>query len=311
MDFYYSVKGEKAGPVDELALHALRKENTIDSETLVWRAGMQEWMPYGSLFPPAGPPLQGTPPPIQVPEKAEDLANRDLTVDTAGLIGQGWEWFIRHCASVVGASAVVFVLYMAASFVPYIGPFIYALVVGPLIGGLYWYCLRVVRSGKPPRFEEVFIGFQRQIVPLLLYGLAISALSFFPFFVGGLFGGIFAFLEPVVAMIGGILLTVVGIIVGQFLYTRMMFIPMLILDKGLGFPEAFKVSWAVTGRKLWGCLLFYFLVVLITLSGLLLCIIGLVFTQVVGILIVVCLYEQVFGPKKDTLSPEQAIVPGS
>ncbi|MGB8355534.1 MAG: RDD family protein [Chthoniobacteraceae bacterium] len=49
MNWYYTVNGKQAGPVDDSALGAMAKTGQITSETLVWREGMEAWASYGSV----------------------------------------------------------------------------------------------------------------------------------------------------------------------------------------------------------------------------------------------------------------------
>jgi uncharacterized RDD family membrane protein YckC len=57
MSWYYAVNGQQAGPVDDAELRRLAMAGSVGSSTLVWRAGMDAWAPYGSVAeppPPAG-----------------------------------------------------------------------------------------------------------------------------------------------------------------------------------------------------------------------------------------------------------------
>jgi uncharacterized RDD family membrane protein YckC len=52
MSWYYAVNGQQAGPVEDAELQRLAMVGTVTASTLVWRAGMENWMPFGSLAPP-------------------------------------------------------------------------------------------------------------------------------------------------------------------------------------------------------------------------------------------------------------------
>jgi uncharacterized RDD family membrane protein YckC len=45
MDWYYASRGQQAGPATEAEISQLVRQGVINSETLVWHAGMSEWKP--------------------------------------------------------------------------------------------------------------------------------------------------------------------------------------------------------------------------------------------------------------------------
>lgn len=47
MEWYYALGRERRGPVSEAEFAALRADGTITADTLVWREGMDEWLPLG------------------------------------------------------------------------------------------------------------------------------------------------------------------------------------------------------------------------------------------------------------------------
>lgn len=57
MNWFYATKEKtQAGPVDEETLSHLRQSGTITAETLVWKEGMENWVPYASVFDLSTPP---------------------------------------------------------------------------------------------------------------------------------------------------------------------------------------------------------------------------------------------------------------
>ena len=46
MEWFYVKAGEQQGPVDEAALAELRSSGAIADNTLVWKEGMGDWIPY-------------------------------------------------------------------------------------------------------------------------------------------------------------------------------------------------------------------------------------------------------------------------
>lgn len=49
MNWYYVENGQEIGPVNDGNLNRLLKEQTIKPETLVWRDGMEKWVPYKQM----------------------------------------------------------------------------------------------------------------------------------------------------------------------------------------------------------------------------------------------------------------------
>jgi len=66
--WYYAKNDEQMGPVEDRAMEHLVREGIVTAQTLVWKPGMKNWAPAGSVglaaasAPP--PPATPTPPPI-------------------------------------------------------------------------------------------------------------------------------------------------------------------------------------------------------------------------------------------------------
>jgi len=62
MSWYYATKAKtQAGPVDEATFQSLVQAGEISAETLVWKQGMANWMPYRAVAGPI-PAIPGMPP---------------------------------------------------------------------------------------------------------------------------------------------------------------------------------------------------------------------------------------------------------
>lgn len=55
MQWYYAVNNERQGPVPDAEFESLVAAGVIKSDTLVWKAGMAEWLPYARVAPAAAP----------------------------------------------------------------------------------------------------------------------------------------------------------------------------------------------------------------------------------------------------------------
>jgi uncharacterized RDD family membrane protein YckC len=59
MNWYYVKDNAQAGPVEQAALEALFRDGKINSNTLVWRAGLETWLPYSQALSGDPPALAG------------------------------------------------------------------------------------------------------------------------------------------------------------------------------------------------------------------------------------------------------------
>lgn len=50
MQWYYSNKGQRLGPVSQADFDQLVHDGVIAADTLIWRDGMPDWRPYSSVF---------------------------------------------------------------------------------------------------------------------------------------------------------------------------------------------------------------------------------------------------------------------
>lgn len=82
MQWFYACNGQQAGPVSEAELDELVRSEVVSLTTLVWKAGMKDWQQYGTVFPPAAPPLPETPSADPAEPRSEEPARE-----------------MRHCAS--------------------------------------------------------------------------------------------------------------------------------------------------------------------------------------------------------------------
>lgn len=60
--WYYALNDEQQGPVEEAELKRLLSSGTIQSDTLVWSEGMENWAPYSEVFSADKSPAQSASP---------------------------------------------------------------------------------------------------------------------------------------------------------------------------------------------------------------------------------------------------------
>ncbi|MCF6283930.1 MAG: RDD family protein [Candidatus Hydrogenedentes bacterium] len=61
MAWYYARGDERMGPVDDAAMDQLVRSGTVTTQTLVWKEGMEEWQPLGTVAKVAEPAAAATP----------------------------------------------------------------------------------------------------------------------------------------------------------------------------------------------------------------------------------------------------------
>src|SRR5439155_27315510 len=75
--WFYAVDGEQKGPVDVATLRKLVRDKTISPESLVWHAGMTDWIPAkdapGVASPENPPALQEEAPPAPAHKPAPEI----------------------------------------------------------------------------------------------------------------------------------------------------------------------------------------------------------------------------------------------
>jgi len=71
------------------------------------------------------------------------------------------------------------------------------------------------------------------------------------------------------------------IIPGIYLAVRWIFVPVLIVDKNVGFAEAFRTSWQMTDGNAWKLFLLGLVAICIAIVGLLCCCVGYFFAEVI------------------------------
>ena len=71
MNWYYARGDERMGPVDDAAMDQLVRSGAITAETLVWKEGMADWQPLGSVAQVgSSAPVASTPSPVAAGDAA-------------------------------------------------------------------------------------------------------------------------------------------------------------------------------------------------------------------------------------------------
>jgi uncharacterized RDD family membrane protein YckC len=91
MNWYYVDAGQQAGPVDDAQLEELARSGKIQPDTLVWREGLDNWLPYSQAKSPAPP---SAPPPAQATAVATETTREAVCVECGKIFNM--DDMIRH-----------------------------------------------------------------------------------------------------------------------------------------------------------------------------------------------------------------------
>lgn len=313
--------GKEYGPVTEADVRQWAAEGRINAQSLAKGEGDAEFRPLAQfpelagLFAPAAPatiaPVRGA---------GADGWSCDYELDLGGCIARGWN-LVKDHMSPLFVGALVYLLIECAvgglSNIPFVGPvFSIANFIcsGPLIGGLFYMFIRVNR-GEPAEIGDLFSGFRRAfgqlflgvLVPGLLIGLC--AAPFVIVFVIKLIPVLGQLQHSgqtpgpeVVNAIKSALLTalpvmLVCLVPVTYLSICWKFTLPLIIDKGLDFGAAMKLSWKKVNQHWWQVFGLIVLIGLLNLAGICACCVGLLFTIPVGFAALMSAYETIFGEK--------------
>ena len=258
---------------------------------------------------------------------AADCLQRDYELDLGGCIARGWN-LVKNNVSPLLVGALVYLLIEGAmgglANIPVIGAlFTLANFVcsGPLMGGLFYMFIRVNR-GEQTEIGEIFSGFRRAFGQLFLGVLVpglLTGLCLIPFIVVFIIQLIplagqlqpLLHLQPgatpdaaTIAALKTILFTTLPVallcaIPATYLSVCWKFTLPLIVDKGMDFGAAMKLSWKKVNQHWWQIFGLIILIGLLNVAGLLACCVGVLFTLPVGFAALMIAYETIFGETKN------------
>ncbi len=268
------------GPVPVEQVSKWIAERRANAQTKAWSERSGEWKTlsdfpeFAEALRDPGAVARPSPPKIGAPNAdklAAEIMARDCRVDIGDCFSRSWNLVRDNFWLLAGATAIAKVLGYALWFVPALGIPATALLALVFQGGLHWLFLKRVR-GEPADIGDVFSGFSLAFVPLLLVGIIVHVL------VG----------------VGLALCIVPGI---YLVVSWRMFVPLLILDKGLEFWPAMELSRKVVTKHWWQCFGLFLLAVFIGFIGLLGCFIGIFFTLPIAVGATVYAYLDIFDAK--------------
>jgi uncharacterized membrane protein len=239
---------------------------------------------------------------------------RDYDLDIGGCVSRGWNLFWNNVGLLLMAALIYLLIEGMIALlgaIPFIGPLFSIanlLIVGPLLGGLYYVFIRTIR-GQPAEIGDVFAGFGKSfiqlflghLIPALLAGLCLipaaifAALLMLPAMLrGNHFAGGHPDVSPaLLAILAGVFL--VSLVPLMFLSVCWMFTVPLIIDRQMQFWPAMQASWKKVTQHWWHVFGLALVIGLVNVGGFLLCCVGMLFTAPIGIAAMMYAYETIFS----------------
>jgi hypothetical protein len=240
---------------------------------------------------------------------AEEILAAPFSVGIESTLSRGWRLIARHPLAAFFASLIIIsgsiVFEQIASRVPVIGQIVVLFFYGPLYGGFFRMLIAWARRQKCP-FSRVMSGFTSHGLHLSIAGALIQGLlllwllSVRHLLLPALGLPDFQDEKAIRENISGFYLALAVAILSQIpvqLYLAMafLFVFPLIVDKNLSVFGAVALSWRLVHLKPLTFLLFSLANGLVSLSGVVLCCVGIFFTISMAMAMIVILYEDIFG----------------
>jgi uncharacterized membrane protein len=302
--------GKEYGPVSAEDLRKWIAEGRLNAQSLAKAEGDAEFRPlpafseFAGAFAPQTIALL-TPPMLA---GSADFLEHDYELDLGGCFTRGWNLFKNNFGLLFVATLIYNLIEGAVAgfgMIPFIGP-LFSLanlvVVGPLVGGLFYIILQTIRS-QSASAGDVFIGFRKSFAQLFLGYLIPALLAGVCFIPAAIVAGIC--ILPVMPHVAANLSAgVVAIIIASFLVCLIavfylsinwIFTLPLIMDKQMDFWPAMKASWKMVNKHWWQVFGLVILMGLLNLAGLLACCVGVFFTMPIGLGAWMYAYETIFS----------------
>jgi hypothetical protein len=246
--------------------------------------------------------------PVRRPRRLEGLSNQ-YTIDASEWLRLAAAHWGAVLGPMIGFLILSQVIQLLLSAIPVVGGLVSS-VVGLGLGAGLWVVALAQLRGRPWTFNDFFTGFQylgALFVNGLLVGLLVLATAI-PAIVAGF---VAAGADDDAARAVAIAVAVVAALPAVYVGVRAgSFGQLLIIDRGCEAVEALKGSWALTSGHFWGILGISLLLLLINLLGVLLLIVGVLFTYPLTVLAFAAGYMLIVGDRPVDPSWSQGAEPG-
>jgi len=214
---------------------------------------------------------------------AAEYLRRDVEIDISSAISRGWALVMANLPVLGGATVLMWAIGVGLGFLPIIGWAVGLLLGSVLHAGVLYMFIRRIR-GEPVELGDMFEGFNVALLPLILAGLLVSALTAVGF--------------------------VLCILPGIYLAVGYIFVLPLVIDKKLDFWPAMEVSRQVVHKQWWPMFLFAIVMLLIVCLGALACGLGLIIAMPVVYAAAMYIYEDLFGQRGAAPAVDRTPGPG-
>ena len=194
MNWHYVEQGQQIGPVTDAQLASLFQTGAVNADTLVWRDGLPDWIPFRDAKLDATAPPANVPPPLA----AENSPNAEEVVCAGcGQIFPVAETIRYRNAHVCAACKPVFLqklsegakvdtgeLNYAGFGIRFAAKFVDGLILGiPFMVVFVVAMMPMIRENAPGNKPDPFAGFQ--FLPMLMqFGFIFVQIAYYTFFLG-------------------------------------------------------------------------------------------------------------------------------
>jgi hypothetical protein len=245
-EWYFVKAGERQGPVAAGVVQAGLKSGELPPETLVWKAGLAEWV-AASTQPELMAASEGGAASL-APEMDPLVSTTSGSVNVGEIFNEALALFKMDWKSFSLVALVYSVILVATGWIPYLGNLLPTLLGGVLLVGL-WKGLLGKMDGQPLEVGCLFSGFDR-FIPATLINLLVG----------------------LIVLVGLILLIIPGVIAGLALQ----FWPALMVEKNLKGMDALRTSFEVTKPHWLNLFLIVLLSIVIVFVGLICLVVGVI-----------------------------------
>jgi uncharacterized membrane protein len=222
------------------------------------------------------------------------LRQRDYSIDLGSCLGRAWDLVKANFWICVGVVALIYVCLFAAGVIPCVGGIIQLVVQGPLMGGMYWFFLKLVRR-QEATVGDAFSGFSIGFLPLFLVALVSSVLAGLCMLPGAITLIVSAVMKIDVPLPIIVIAFAAGAVPAIYLTICWLFSMLLVVDKKLDFWPAMELSRKAVGMH-WGSVFLLLLVCgLITMASVLALCVGVLVAAPVMVAAIVYAYEDIFS----------------